>query len=137
MLIRHESDIALVIQSIKAMLPTAKHGVVVDIKKKVFGKTTAQKNFYFHCLGKLHKFLRESGVTGEFLGIKLSMSVDSLHELNKKEFGIGSINDLSIKEFCDFMDEMFAFWIDKTNGCWTPPESTRSWLEKAGYNVNW
>ena len=119
------------------MLPTAKHGVVVEIKKKTLRRTTDQNSFYWVCVNNLQQFLYESGVTYNAMGQELEYTADTLHEINKSVFSVDSTAKLDIKAFCEFMDKMFAFWIEKTQGNWMPPESTRSWLDKKGYKVNW
>ena len=39
---------------------------------------------------------------------------------------------MSVKEFTEYMDKVFAFWIEKTGGYFVPKETTTSYLEKTG-----
>ena len=126
-----EAEINLrVIAPMKAMLSASRYGVDFEMKEHKQMRSTAQNRFYWENVGEVVKVLNDAGCTyGED---RLPYSSDIIHEINKIKLGVSTTTRLSVKEFCEFMDKMFAFWIERTAGVFVPLESAESYLEKTG-----
>lgn len=126
-----EREILLrLVTPLQARLKTAKHGMDVEISEHKQRRTTEQNRFYWSTVGDIADVLNDAGATyGEWC---LPYTAEILHEINKKIFGVASTAKLSKAEFCDFIDRLQAFWIERTNGCYLPKETAYSYLERTG-----
>lgn len=102
-------------------------------------RSNPQNSFYWKNCTELALFMQDSGsailVKNELTGkiMRVEYNPDIIHEMNKSQFGIKSTAKLPVKEFVEFMDRFFAFWIQETQYNWTPLESTRGYFERNGY----
>ena len=126
-----EREIALrLVAPLQARLKSAKHGIDVEISDHKQRRTTEQNRFYWANVGDIADVLNGAGLTyGEWC---LPYTSEILHEINKKVFGVQSTAKLSKEEFCDFIDRLQAFWIERTNGFYMPRETAYSYLERTG-----
>lgn len=126
-----EREIALrLVAPLQARLKAAKHGVDVTVADHKQRRTTEQNRFYWANVGDIADVLNDAGATyGEWC---LPYTAEILHEINKKIFGIETTTKLSKVEFCEFIDKLQAFWIDRTNGYYMPRETAYSYLERTG-----
>lgn len=126
-----EREIALrLVAPLQARLKAAKHGVDVTVADHKQRRTTEQNRFYWANVGDIADVLNDAGLTyGEWC---LPYTAEILHEINKKIFGVSSTAKLSKVEFCEFIDKLQAFWIDRTNGYYMPRETAYSYLERTG-----
>lgn len=125
----HEITFRLV-APLMARLKSAKHGMDVEIAEHKQRRTTEQNRFYWVIVGDIADVLNDAGLTyGEW---KVPYTPEILHEINKKLFGVKSTSKLSKTDFCDFVDKLQAFWIERTNGCYMPRETAYSYLERTG-----
>ena len=90
-------------------------------------RTKAQNDFYWVTCESVAKFLRRACPS------YITYTKDLIHDLNKKKFDIDTTTGLSIKEFCEYMNEVIEYWIDKTGKNWTPEESPEEYLKNRGY----
>lgn len=126
-----EAEINLrVIAPLKAMLSASRNGVDFEMKEHRQTRSTAQNRFYWENVGQVVNVLNEAGCTyGEDC---LPFTSEIIHEINKIKLGVQTTTRLSVKEFCEFMDKMFAFWIERTAGVFVPLETASSYLERTG-----
>lgn len=118
------------IRPLKALLASSKNGVDVEIKEHTTRRSTAQNAFYWANLTDVCKILNEAGCRyGKY---EIPYSAELIHEINKAVIGEKSTARMSVKEFTEYMDKVFAFWIEKTGGYFVPKETTKSYLEKTG-----
>ena len=118
------------IRPLKALLESCKNGVDVEIKEHTTRRSTAQNAFYWANLTDVCKILNEAGCRyGKY---EIPYSAELIHEINKAVIGEKSTARMSVKEFTEYMDKVFAFWIEKTGGYFVPKETTTSYLEKTG-----
>jgi hypothetical protein len=122
----------------KAML---NNGMQVDIEvnEHINKRSIAQNSYYWVINELVEKCLFNAGIEIaeeiKCLGIKCVRPVnkDDIHDINKKTFGIKSTKDLSVKEFCDYMEKLFIFWIENTKGDFEVHELPNDYLQKLGY----
>lgn len=126
-----EREIALrLVAPLMARLKAAKHGIDVEISDHKQRRTTEQNRFYWANVGDVVNVLNDAGLTyGEWC---LPYTSEILHEINKKIFGVQSTAKLSKEEFCAFIDQLQAFWIERTDGFYMPRETAYSYLERTG-----
>lgn len=111
-------------------LRASKNGLDVEIREHKSNRTNAQNRFYWSTVKDIVDVLNDGGLTyGEW---NLSYTSEILHEINKRIFGISSTSKLSKSEFCDLMDKLQSFWIEKTNGFYMPRETPSSYFERTG-----
>lgn len=126
-----ERDVMLrLVAPLRARIKASKHGIDVEVTEHKQRRTNEQNRFYWANVSDIVDVLNDAGVTyGEF-GIPYSSEI--LHEINKRLFNVASTAKLSKSEFCDFMNRLQAFWIEKTNGFYAPKETVSSYLERTG-----
>ena len=126
-----EREIALrLVAPLQARLKAAKHGVDVTVADHKQRRTTEQNRFYWLTVGDIADVLNDAGLTyGEWC---LPYTAEILHAINKQIFGIETTTKMSKAEFCDFIDKLQAFWIERTNGHYMPRETAYSYLERTG-----
>jgi hypothetical protein len=105
--------------------------IEVEVKEYKRKRSNQQNAYYWLCNGWVRDCLNGAGLTyGEF---KLPYTADLIHEINKKIFGKETTTKMNIGEFCDYMTQVIAFWIEKTCGALEIPELPDSYLERYGY----
>jgi hypothetical protein len=114
-------------QIINRMSPV--YGYDINISDHKPKRTTEQNNFYWVNNQDIANFLNEAGVKMAF---GIAFTSDDIHRINKKHLGVPSTKKKDIQAFSDYMTQVFAFWIEKTNGVWQPKESPYSYFEKTG-----
>ena len=107
-----------------------KWGYDVEIKEHKQKRSVPQNDFYWLQNESVAKCLNKAGLSMAF---GLPFTSEAIHEINKKYLGVMTTTKLSIHEFCEYMERMFAFWMEKTHGEWQPEESPYGYLEKVGY----
>ena len=136
MIIKNKDDIETALLCAKSdilgKLLNCKDGVLIEISEFKPKRTNPQNNFYWANVKDITEILRAYNVKKIFLGFELLMTDEDVHQLNKMQFNIDTTKKLSKKEFCDFMESLFAFWITETKGKWQPKELTRGYLERTG-----
>lgn len=115
---------------VKAMLNICLSGIDIEVKEHRNKRTSAQNNFYWLNVSDIADVLNDGGCSyGEF---NLPYTSELIHDINKIVFGVKTTTRMTIKEFCQYMDKMTAFWIEKTNGAFQPKEVAYSYLERTG-----
>lgn len=136
MIIKNKDDIETALLCAKSeilgKLLNCKDGVLIEISEFKPKRTDLQNNFYWANVRDITDILRAYNIKKTIMGFKLLLTDEDVHEINKQVFNIKTTTKLSKKEFCDFMDSLFAFWIEKTKGKWQPKELTRGYLERTG-----
>ena len=136
MIIKNKDDIETALLCAKSdilgKLLNCKDGVLIEISEFKPKRTDLQNNFYWANVRDITDILRAYNIKKTIMGFKLLLTDEDVHEINKQVFNIKTTTKLSKKEFCDFMDSLFAFWIKKTKGKWQPKELTRGYLERTG-----
>lgn len=126
-----DNDINIrVVLPIKAMLANCKDGVDVEIREHKRKRTNEQNRFYWLNVNEIATVLNEAGASYGDYG--LAFSTEIIHEINKKMIGEATTTKMSVKEFGEYMEKVFSFWIEKTNGFFQPKESVYSYLERTG-----
>ena len=126
------SGLAIIKAELMAKIEACPDGLLIEITEFKPKRTSLQNSFYWANIKDVTEILREHNITKKMLGFEILITYEDVHEINKAQFNITTTTKLSKKEFCDFMDSMFAFWIEKTKGKWTPKELARTYLEKTG-----
>lgn len=115
---------------VKAMLNICLSGIDIEVKEHRNKRTSAQNNFYWLNVSDIADVLNDGGCSyGEF---NLPYTSELIHDINKIVFGVKTTTRMTIKEFCQYMDKMTVFWIEKTNGAFQPKEVAYSYLERTG-----
>lgn len=115
---------------VKAMLNICLSGIDIEVKEHRNKRTSAQNNFYWLNVSDIADVLNDGGCSyGEF---NLPYTSELIHDINKIVFGVKTTTRMTIKEFCQYMDKMTVFWIEKTNGAFQPKEVAFSYLERTG-----
>lgn len=123
-------------RSCQGLLDNSKNGIDINYKKHTTKRSDPQNDFYWLNVSDIARFLDEAGCSYTVNDVKLDYDKDIIHAINKKKFGIDSTKKLSVGEFCEYMEKMFAFWQEKTRYEWIPLESTMSYIERTGLNIN-
>lgn len=84
----------------------------------------------------LSQVLYDSGMTKNVFGVEKAYSQYELHDFTKSTLGKETTRFSSIKEFSEFMERAFAFWINFTMGEFQPLESVRGYFERNGYDID-
>lgn len=114
----------------KAMLDNGKQ-VDIEVKEHINKRSSEQNAYYWIINGLVADCLNSAGITyGEF---KLPYNKDLIHDIHKHLFGIKTTTRLSIKDFCEYMENIFILWIQRTSGAFEVPELPKDFLEKRGY----
>lgn len=126
-----DADIDLrLVKPLKALIESSKDGVDVEIKPHKTKRSNEQNRFYWANLTDVCKVLNDAGCRyGKY---EIPYSAELIHEINKAVIGEKSTARMSVKEFTEYMEKVFAFWIEKTGGYFVPKETTTSYLEKTG-----
>lgn len=127
-----ESSLLLIKAEMYAKLANCPDGVLIEITEFKPKRTSLQNNFYWANVKDVTEVLRAHNVKKKLLDFEILITDEDVHDINKQVFNITTTTKLSKKEFCDYMDSMFAFWIEKTRGKWQPKELTRGYLERSG-----
>lgn len=90
-------------------------------------RTKAQNDYYWVICEDIAKFLRRNCPP------YITYSKKLVHDINKQKLDIETTTKLSVKEFCEYMNEVIEYWIDKTDKNWTPEESPEEYLKNRGY----
>lgn len=107
----------------------------VEVKEHTETRTTAQNNYYHMICGEVAKFLRDAEAKyGKF---KTKFTKQLIHEINKSEFDVETTTKMTVREFCDYMTQVIAFWQEKTNYFWMPSELPTSYLISRGYTQDY
>jgi hypothetical protein len=120
-----------VIKNCGLMLLQSSKEVCLEVTKIVETRSNAQNRYYFEFNSWVRDTLNKAGCTyGEY---ELPYTTEIVHDINKKIFGHETTRKMSIQEFCDYITQVSAFWIEKTNGNLEIPEMPMSYLVKRGY----
>lgn len=112
------------------LLKSAKE-ISLEVTKSVLTRSNAQNRYYFEFNSWVRDTLKKAGCTyGEY---ELPYTTEIVHEINKKVFGHETTKKMSVQEFCDYIEEVTAFWMERTNGELEIPELPREYLVKRGY----
>jgi len=129
MLIRCLPDLVKLFHHAKEIL-AKNNAVVVDIRNKT--RSNDQNSYYWVLCTDIAEFLTEAGCTyGEY---KLPYTSELVHEINKCLLGVDTTRKMDVKKFCDYTTQITAFWQERTNGQWFPPELPTSYLLARGYS---
>lgn len=105
--------------------------VCLELTKVVETRSLAQNRYYFEFNSWVRDTLNKAGCTyGEY---NLPYTTELVHDINKKIFGYETTRKMSIQEFCDYITQVSAFWIEKTEGNLEIPELPFEYLQKRGY----
>ena len=133
-----QSGLLLLKAEILAKLNNSPEGVIIEVSEFKPKRTNIQNKFYWANVHEITELLRAKNVkkvidNKEFnIKIELLITDEEVHEINKNVGNITTTTKMSKKEFIDFMDKIFAFWITTTNGEWSPKELTKGYLERTG-----
>ncbi len=112
------------------LLKTSKE-ICLEVTKTVETRSNAQNRYYFEFNSLVRDTLNKAGCTyGEY---ELPYTTEIIHDINKKIFGHETTRKMSVEEFCDYITQVSAFWIEKTDGNLEIPELPMSYLVKRGY----
>lgn len=104
---------------------------LLDVRKFIKPRSNEQNSYYFLFNKWVADCLNKAGCTyGEY---ELPYTVDLVHDINKKVFGYSTTTKMSVGEFCDYITQVSAFWIEKTKGELEIPELPDAYLERKGY----
>lgn len=113
-----------------SLLKSAKE-VSLEVTKTVETRSSAQNRYYFEFNSWVRDTLNKAGCTyGEY---DLPYTTDLVHEINKKIFGYETTRKMSVQEFCDYITQVSAFWVERTNGNLEIPELPMDYLVQRGY----
>lgn len=105
--------------------------ISLEVTKAIETRSIAQNKYYFEFNSWVRDTLNKAGCTyGEY---ELPYTTDLVHEINKKIFGHETTRKMSVEEFCDYITQVSAFWIERTNGALEIPELPREYLVKRGF----
>jgi sulfatase maturation enzyme AslB (radical SAM superfamily) len=107
--------------------------VEIKIEPYVVERSLEQNNYYWLCNNSIASFLNNAGIPAKKVNyagqsFNINFSSQLIHEINKEVFGINTTTKLSRKEFGEYMEKVFALWIEKTKGEWYPPDLIRSYV---------
>lgn len=105
--------------------------VSLELTKSVETRSSAQNRYYFEFNSWVRDTLNKAGCT--YGKHKLPYTTDLVHSINKQIFGHDTTRKMSVQEFCDYITQVSAFWIEETNGNLEIPELPRDYLIKRGY----
>lgn len=95
-------------------------------------RTNAQNAYYWLFNNEVATFLNNAGLTyGKF---KIPYTKDIIHEINKKFGGLESTKELTVCEFCNYMDKLIVEWQERTHGEFYMSELPQQYMENRGYN---
>ena len=103
----------------------------VEVKEHEEKRTTAQNNYYHMICEEIAKFLRDAEARYGKFNTKFTKKL--IHEINKSNFDVETTTKMTVKEFCDYMTQVIAFWQEETNYYWMPSELPTSYLISRGY----
>lgn len=134
MIIQSTKDIdtvfAIARTTIELMLQSGKV-VSVDVCEKKSKRSLGQNSYYWLHNGWVADCLNDAGCTyGEF---ELPFTPDTIHEIQKKVFGVKTTTKMTWQEFKDYIFRITVFWQERTNGEYQPKELPDSWLSAHGY----
>mgnify|MGYP002523135566 FL=1 len=113
-----------------SLLKSAKE-VSLEVTKIVENRSNAQNRYYFEFNSWVRDTMNKAGCTyGEY---NLPYTTELIHDINKKIFGYETTRKMSIEEFCDYITQVSAFWIERTNGALEIPELPKEYLVKRGF----
>ena len=113
-----------------SLLKSAKE-VSLEVTKIVETRSNAQNRYYFEFNSWVRDTMNKAGCTyGEY---NLPYTIELVHGINKKIFGYETTRNMSIEEFCDYITQVSAFWIERTNGALEIPELPKEYLVKRGF----
>lgn len=96
-------------------------------------RTSAQNSFYWEFNGQVSDFLNKAGLTyGSF---KIPYTAEIIHDIQKTLFGIKTTTQMTVGEFCEYMDKLLIFWQEKTKGEFMMSELPESYLKNRGYEI--
>lgn len=124
------NTVKTIAESLNKILATSKNGVDISITEHKIKRSTQQNDFYFLNCRDIARFLNGSGECWGFMQLPYTEKV--IHETNKLIFGHDTTTKMSVKEFCQYMESVFALWQEHTHYCWTPLESVNSYIERTG-----
>lgn len=119
-----------VVEPIAEALKSAKYGVDVSVKLHTNRRTSLQNAYLFANYEEIVRILKEAGCT--YGCYHIPYTVELIHDITKWEQGIEHTKNMSTKEFSDFVEKMFAFWIEETAGQFQPLETLSSYMERTG-----
>ncbi|MEE0060460.1 MAG: hypothetical protein UE295_06510 [Acutalibacteraceae bacterium] len=109
--------------------------VSLEVTKTVETRSNAQNRYYFEFNSWVRDTLNKAGMTyGEH---ELPYTTELVHEINKKIFGHETTRKMSVEEFCDYITQVSAFWIEKTNGNLEIPELPMEYLNRRGFTKDY
>lgn len=112
------------------LLKSAKE-ISLEVTKSVLTRSNAQNRYYFEFNSWVRDTMNKAGCTyGEY---ELPYTTEIVHNINKKIFGHETTRKMSVEEFCDYITQVSAFWIERTNGALEIPELPMEYLVKRGY----
>ena len=111
----------------------AKGPVTLEVSAFKAKRTNPQNAFYWKNIEHLRQTLEDAGDVLRGDGFCLPYTKDIIHEINKTILGVDTTTNLSRREFCEYMDRFFAYWIDRTYGFWTPLETAESYFDRTNF----
>lgn len=132
--VKNSDDIEQLASKLKKLV--AVNTVIVTIDDKKPKRTVLQNRFMFKNYQHIGQVLYDSGMTKNVFGIEQAYSQDELHEFTKKTLGLETTRFKGTKEFGEFMERAFAFWINFTMGEFQPLESVSDYFERNGDNID-
>lgn len=119
-----------VILPLKAVLQNSKYGADVEIKPHTNRRTTQQNNYMFLNFQEVASVLNKAGCS--YGCFHLKYTAELVHDITKQVLGKTTTTQMSTSEFSDYIEQIFAFWIDMTKGKFIPKETYTSYLERTG-----
>ena len=114
----------------KSLLLSGK-SVDIDVKEHFYKRTNAQNAYYWVFNTELASFLNDSGCT--YGDHHIPYSPGLIHLINKAIFHIETTTKMSVGEFIEYMDRLFIFWGEETNGTFQMSELPATYLRRKGY----
>lgn len=131
--LRHE----VVIDAINKELSEAKDGVIVTVSRHKTKRSNAQNAYYWLVCTDVAKFLSDAGMCFKKLEyggktFEIYWSGEEVHSINKLVFQEKTTTKMTRKDFGEYMEKVFALWIEKTNGQWIVPIPMDNYFEQSG-----
>lgn len=127
MKIESDKDIAPVFRTLydNAKIMIQSGALELNLSKYRKVRTNPQNRYYHKVCTEVAVFLNDNCPPyGEF---KLPYDEELIHKINKKRFGLKTTKEMSVDEFCNYMQKVIAFWQEKTHYTWFPDEPVNIW----------
>lgn len=112
----------------------------VEVKEHKHRRTLEQNNYYWEFCEQFAKFLQEKEIMKKYevLGVQVErfFTKEDVHkDLNKPLLDVKSTKNMSIGEFCEYMNKLLLYWNERTKGEFQMSELPANYLERKGYTI--